>query len=254
MKRVRAASRTASRGSCANPRLGLGRVHRHLLLALRQRQRLARVAEGQVPALARLDAEREANEAVGGAHRVLIVGQQLEGEAPGRAHRLDDLGEALGRRHDLVVAAAGDGALGLRPVRGDIVRVLGQASDERAELELLEQRQHRVAVVVVHPRRIEVERHVRHVDDDRGHALVVAGVLDGGGQRLLRTRRLDLVEVLDHPLERAPLADQRLRALSPMPFTPAMLSLLSPTRALKSGICSGSKPQRSRTPSVSYRT
>ena len=172
-----------------------------------------RVAEGQVPALARLDAEREADEAVGRAHRMLVVGQQLEAEAPGRLHRLDDLAEALGRGHDLVVASAGDRTRGLRAAAVRVVRVLRQPPDERAELELLEQGEHGRTVVVVHQRRVEVQGDVRHVGDDGGHALVVPGVLDGRGQRLLGARRLDLVEVLDHALERAPLADQRLRAL-----------------------------------------
>ena len=110
------------------------------------------VPERHVPPLAGLDAQRDAHEAERGAHRVIVVGDDVEAEPARRAHRLDNLGEALRRGDQLVVAATRDGALGLLGAvrRVGHVGVLRQAAHERAELELLEQLQHGRAVVVVH--------------------------------------------------------------------------------------------------------
>ena len=188
-------------------------VERQLLLALLQRQRVLGVAEGQVPTLAGLDAQGEAHEAVGRPHRVLVVREQLEAEALGLADRLHHLAEALLGRHDLVVAAARDLALAGRLADLGVVGVLGETADERAELQLLEQPQHGVAVVLVHLRRSEVERDLGHLGDDRRQPLVVPRVVGRGGERLLRPRRLELLEVLDHLLEGAPLLDEGLRPL-----------------------------------------
>ena len=180
---ARAASRTASRGSWTTGASGSGASIIISCCPSFGGSGSRVCPNGRYQPLPRLDAEREPDEAVGRAHRVLVVGQQLEAEAPRRLHRLDHLAEALSGRHDLVLASAGDCALGLPAVAGRVVGVLRQPPDERAELQLLEQGEHGRAVVVVHERGAEVERNVGDVGDDRGHALVVAGVLDGGGER-----------------------------------------------------------------------
>ena len=106
-----------------------------------------------------------------------------------------------------------------------------QAVDERPELVLAEEPDHGLAVVVVEPRGIEVELHRQGPHDPHELAAGEHAILRLE-QRRAQLERHDLVQPIEHRVERAELPDQLRRGLLPTPGTPGMLSVESPFRAL----------------------
>jgi hypothetical protein len=215
------------------------------------------VGERQVVRLARRERDGDAHEArpqrvdlerrAGLDHR---LGVDRHGAAAGgrlarpgdepleRLHRVDrfvadrlfrpglDVGAEVERR---VAAAVGERRR--RPRRGPGRRVaLRGLPRERGELELHVELLEPLAVGLAQPHRVEVERH-REVGLDGDELLRQHGVVAVREQRLARALGLDLLDVGEDRLQRPELGDERLRPLSPIPFTPGTLSLASPTSA-----------------------